>query len=482
MKPVAPTVPAATVDADGQGASATAASDRLSPKELCAYGTGIIAYQYPHYGLAQLAMPLFNVTLGVAPAQVGAVLMLGRIWDAALNPLVGTWSDNTRSRWGRRRPWLVAGAILSGIAYPLVWVAPRGWSGDALSVWLLVSCLFLYTAFAAYSVPYMALGLELTPDTRERTRVQAWRTYFNLLPIFTAGWFYWFCQRPIFGDPLTGARWLGIIVGIVIIGTGVVPGLLLRERYYRVAAKAGREPFWPAAIAAMRNRPFLLVMGIIVTLSIGQQTTEALGFYVFAYHIYGGDTVAAAKLVGVSAVVTMLSAFVAIPVVRSVEKRWGKLGALRGCLWAYLFIALAKWWLATPEYPWLSLLIGVFSQFGTLGFWMIVNSMKADVCDDDELASGRRREGIYGALGNLLSKVAGSSVFFLAGLVLQVIGFNAVLGGAQDPTAILWLRVVYSGGPILFLVLCLILLDRYPLDEAAMQATRQKLEQRRAAV
>ena len=481
MSPAVTAVSSASNHADGGGAPTTTSRDRLSARELCAYGTGIVAYQYPHYGLAQLAMPLFNVTLGVAPAQVGAVLMLGRIWDAALNPLVGTWSDNTRSRWGRRRPWLVAGAVLSGLAYPLVWLAPRGWSGDALSLWLLGSCLLLYTAFAAFSVPYMALGLELTPDTRERTRVQAWRTYFNLIPIFTAGWFYWFCQRPIFGDALTGARWLGLIVGLAILGTGVIPGLLLRERYYRVAASAGREPFWPAAFAALRNRPFLLVMGIIVTLSIGQQTTEALGFYVFAYHIYGGDTMAAARLVGVSAVVTMLSAFVAIPVVRAGERRWGKLGALRGCLWAYLAIALAKWWLATPQFPWLSLLIGVFSQFGTLGFWMIVNSMKADVCDDDELASGRRREGIYGSLGNLLSKVASSSVFLLAGLVLQLIGFDAVRG-VQDPTTIVWLRVVYSGGPIFFLVLCLLMLDRYPLDERAMDVTRRTLEQRRSAV
>ncbi|HUR59321.1 MAG TPA: MFS transporter, partial [Opitutaceae bacterium] len=234
MKPAAPAVATASNDAGAGGVPTAPPGDRLSPRELSAYGAGIIAYQYPHYGLAQLAMPLFNVTLGVAPAQVGAVLMAGRIWDAALNPLVGSWSDNTRSRWGRRRPWLIAGAIASGLAYPLVWVAPRDWGGDALSLWLLVSCLLLYTAFAAYSVPYMALGLELTPDTRERTRVQAWRTYFNLLPIFTAGWFYWFCQRPMFGDAVTGARWLGLIVGVVIIGTGIIPGLFLRERYYRV--------------------------------------------------------------------------------------------------------------------------------------------------------------------------------------------------------------------------------------------------------
>src|SRR3954462_14988027 len=83
----------------------------LKAGELCAYGAGIIGYQSPHMGLAQLAMPLFNVGLGLAPAVVGAVLMIGRLWDAAINPLMGAISDNTRSRWGRRRPFLFLGAL-----------------------------------------------------------------------------------------------------------------------------------------------------------------------------------------------------------------------------------------------------------------------------------------------------------------------------------------------------------------------------------
>src|SRR5882724_9208899 len=156
MSAPAPTVPETP-------ASAAAKPGVLKARELCAYGAGIIGYQYPHMGLAQLAMPLFNVGLGLAPTVVGGVLMIGRLWDAATNPLMGAISDNTRTRWGRRRPYLFVGAIACGLIYPLVWLAPRGWSDTALVAYLLASTLLLYTAFAVFSVPYMALGLELSP-------------------------------------------------------------------------------------------------------------------------------------------------------------------------------------------------------------------------------------------------------------------------------------------------------------------------------
>lgn len=458
------------------------AVEKLRPRALSAYGLGIIAYQYPHTGLGLLVMPLFNVELGLPPAIVGAILMICRIWDAITNPLMGVISDNTRSRWGRRRPYLVIGAILCGLAYPLVWFAPRHASHFALGSHLLVSTLLLFTFFAIYSVPYMALGLELSPDYHERTRVQVWRTYFGLIPILTTGWFYWFCQRPIFGNTLMGARWLGVIVGAVILLTGVAPGLFARERYYRLSANREREPWFDQLRAAFTNRPFILMMGIIASLTIGWQTTDALGFYVLTYHVFGGNTVAAGRLMGISITVVTLSSLIAIPLVRKIESRWGKTRALRVCLWCNLAAAGSKWFLATPAHPYLWLIIGTLSNFCSLGFWILVNSMKADICDHDELHSGRRREGTFGAIGNLLQKATGSLTYLLGGIILQWAGYDAALGRLQHPESILWIRVAFSLGPVLFLTLCLVLLDFYPLDVATMTGIRRQLEQRRATV
>ncbi len=328
----------------------------------------------------------------------------------------------------------------------------------------------------------MALGLELSPDYHERTRVQVWRTYFQFIPTFTAGWFYWFCQRPFFGDALTGAKWLGAFGGLAILLTGLPPGLFLRERYYRLSAGQNREPFSTQLRAALSNRPFLIVMGIIASLTIGWQTTDALGFYVVTYHVFGGDTIAAGKLMGISITVVTLSSFVAIPIIRRIESRSGKTRALRVCLWCEIGAAICKWFLVTPAHPWMSVLVSIFGQFCGIGFWIIVNSMKADICDYDELASGRRREGTYGAIGNLLQKGFTSLTYLLTGIIIQWVGYDAALGHAQDPEAILWMRVSFSLGPILFLTLCLALLARYPLDQTAMANIRTELERRRSVV
>jgi len=451
----------------------------LTARELSAYGAGIVAYQYPHMGLAQLAMPLFNVGLGVAPAVVGGLLMVGRLWDAGINPLMGAISDNTRSRWGRRRPHLFVGAILTGIIYPLVWLAPRGWSETALVAYLLVTTLLLYTAFAVYSVPYMALGLELSPDYDDRTRVQVWRTYFNLIPLFSIGWFYWFCQRPVFGDVVVGARYLGWIVGAVIVATGVLPALFLRERYYRVAATTAKESLWNSVKSTAQNRPFVILMTVTLLLTLGQSTAESLSFYVLTYHVFHGDTVAVSGFMGINTIVYALSAFVAIPIARYSVVKLGKRNALALCLWINVSADLLKWVLASPTHPWLWMLINPLTQFGSLGFWILVNSMKADICDRDELATGHRREGIYGSVSNLLLKGSAAVTYLLGGIVLQLVGFDAARGGAQDPHSLIWMRVVFSLGPVSCLVPAIWLLRKYPLTADTMRATRIELEQRR---
>ena len=374
------------------------------------------------------------------------------------------------------------GAAISGLLYPLLWFVPRDWNGTAAGTYLLVSTVLHYTGFALYSVPYIAMGFELSPDQHERTRVQIWRSYFGLFATFTMGRFYWFCQRPIFGDPATGARWLSVLVGAAIVATGIVPGLLLKERYYRVAERAPREPLWRGVRATLRNRPFRLLLALATAVSLGAMSADALSFYVLTYHVFGGDTASAAKLAGIAASVSIAASLVAIRFVAKVEFRFGKVQALRVCLVFMILTAASKWFLASPEHPWTWLLIGVISQFGVIGFWILINSMKADVCDWDELSSAQRREGAYGAIGNLVQKGGFSLVYVVAGTILHLVGFDSTLRGSQSPETILWLRTVFTVVPILCLLPCLWLLSHYPLDRKKMEQIRADLEARRAQV
>ena len=463
-------------------ASLARPNDCLPNREVAAYASGIIAYQFPNNSVSQLALPLFNVVFGVSPALIGTALMIGRIWDACTNPIVGLLSDNTRSRWGRRRPWLAVGAMLTALAFPILWFVPRGWEPQAIVFWLLGGLFLLYTAFALFSVPYIALGFELTPNYEERTRIYVWRNYFQLVPSLAGGWALWFCNRPWFKDPLEGVHWFGIIVGALILLTGLPVALFTRERYYRLSAEVKSERFWPALRSTWANKPFRIIIAIIVTILVGGQSTDALSYYVLVYHVLGGDTVRAATMVGVVAGLSVAVALVALPVVQYIAKRWDKNGALRFCLWVNIAAAGSKWWLATPAHPWLWYILMPFTQFGSIGFWTIVASMKSDACDWDELASGRRREGVYGAVNNVVTKVAMSLPFFLAGFALHAIGFEAARGGAQDASTIHTLRLLFSLGPIFFFLLSLWFLRHYPLNASAMQDLRATLERRRSAV
>ncbi len=456
-----------------------ASRSRLSVGQLCAYGSGIIAYQFPHVALATLAMPIFNVEVGLSPVVVGAILMIGRLWDAITNPVIGNLSDNTRTRWGRRRPFLVAGAILTALAYPFVWLSPPGWDHSALSVYILIASLLLYTLFAVFSVPYLALGYELSSDFNERTRIQSWRSYFQTVSTLSVGWFLWFCQRPAFGDPVNGARWLGVIVGVAILITGLIPGIFLKEPYYQVAQRTKPEPLWPALMGTLRNKPFVVLMAVILTLMLGTMTTDALGFYVLAYYVFGGDTLAAGAMLGMTATVTGLSAFLCIPLINTLSARLGKIQALKFCLWLDILVSVAKWFLATPAHPWWWIFLGIFGQFAMLGFWIIVNSMKADACDWDEMQSGHRREGAYSAVGNLFAKAAMAMTYLLSGVLLQTLGFQASLGKVQSPDTLFWMRIWFSIAPAFFIGLCLYLMSYYRLDRARMAQVSSELVGRR---
>ena len=441
---------------------------------MCAYGIGLVSHQFGHVGLGMLAMPIFNVEMGLSPALVGGLLMVARIIDAFTDPVMGAISDNTRTRWGRRRPYLALGALLSALLYPLIWLAGPHWSPTMLSIYFCTTAILFYLAHTIFSVPYLSLGFELTNNYNERTRLQAWRSYFNTAVTLLIGWFYYFCQMPVWGGPVEGARVLGFLVGVGILIFGLVPAIFLREANYSFVQYHRREAFLPAAKQVFKNKPFLVVMGIIVTLIIGTQTAGALGFYLNVYFLYGGNKLAAGALLGVGQLVAAGVGFASAPLIAAYAKRTDKIDALRACLIVSLIGAVGSWFLFKPDMPYLSLVAMMLLSSGGNAFWILVNSMKADVCDWDEMHSGRRREGLYGALGNWMQKGATSVTYFAAGLLLQWTGFNALVEGAQTPEAINGMRLGFALIPVVFLLPCLWLLKFYPITkEKALEVQEQ---------
>jgi GPH family glycoside/pentoside/hexuronide:cation symporter len=171
------------------------ASDEVPLKTKLAYGAAgavdNIAINLP----GQLAAPIYSTGLGLSPALVSISILIFRSYDAVLDPLLGWISDNTRSRYGRRKPFIVAGAILLGLWFPVMWFAGRTWSHEALTLWLIGTGLIFYTFFSIWSMPYQCMLLEMTPDYHERTNISSYRAFFQTLAGLVLGWAWYFTKR-----------------------------------------------------------------------------------------------------------------------------------------------------------------------------------------------------------------------------------------------------------------------------------------------
>lgn len=170
----------------------TAPEDRVSAGEKLAYGGASYADNLMQNSIGQMANPVFNISLGMNPVLLSLALALPRLWDALTDPYVGSLSDNARTRWGRRRPFIFVGAIMAGILFMLIWRVPVGWSDWGYFSWLLGFSLLFFTAYTIFAMPYIAMGFELSSDYHERTRVMAVRTFFGSVAGISIQWMFFF--------------------------------------------------------------------------------------------------------------------------------------------------------------------------------------------------------------------------------------------------------------------------------------------------
>ena len=204
----------------GSDAPAGPATDPLARvvpvREKVAYGAaGVTDFLYLNLPLA-MATPIFSVKLGMSPALLGISMAVAKALGALVSPVVGARSDNLRSRWGRRKPFMAVGALVGAVAMPLLWCPPASGWGMFAYVTFFITTVSVFSS--VYSIPYNALGLELTTDYDDRTRVQAWKGYLQTVGIVASAWFYWFTLRPVFADEVVGVRWLSVIVAGVMLG------------------------------------------------------------------------------------------------------------------------------------------------------------------------------------------------------------------------------------------------------------------------
>ncbi|MCF7818200.1 MAG: MFS transporter [Kiritimatiellales bacterium] len=397
-------------------------------KTRVGWGFGGLADNYIMNVLNMIFLVLYVQYFKMPPMLAAAALAIPRFVDAITDPLIGNISDNTRSKWGRRRPYMVAGAILSAILLPLFWT-PLGdptiaiwWKNPAFLYVTVLGILYAVT-YTLFVVPYTALGYELTPDYDEKTRVLAWRMYVGLLGSLTVPWVYQLSQNDAFSDEASGAFWVSIAFGVVIIITGLIPVFACRER--EDVQLQETSPFFKSLGATMTNKPFMILLVAYIIIIVGLFSAGNLGAFVNIYYICGGNKDFGGLLVAVAGSLGAIVSYLSMFMVTAVSTRTGKkTGMFLGL--ALALIGVAGAWIAMdPRWPMAQLITTVIACMGLQGCWLMVSSMVADVCDEDELKSGLRREGMFGAVNGFALKAALSATAMIGGVLLTVTGFDA---------------------------------------------------------
>ncbi len=472
----------------------TAEDKSLKFGEKLAFGAGEVANRYGENGINDLATPIYNTILKLPPDTIGWVLGLMRLWDAITDPVMGYISDNWKGKFGRRKPFILLGAILMAITYPLIWFASPDWTANAKTIYLFCSAIIFFTTYTIYSVPFRALATEMTPDYSERTTIRVYSAFFSQTTLLFIPWIFPLTQMERiqignlvnfelpWADPVSGIRFLMGIASATILLAGIVCSIFPKERYNKIAAKQERVPFLPSFLSLITDKPFLMLHGIGIGLLSSILLVGALGLYVNMYYIWQGDTATGSTYQAFVQNILQILGYLMLFVISTFLAKMEKKVLLSMALGFAMIGSIARWFTYSQEIPQLVFLDPFFFAPAYTTFWAIFLSMLSDYCDYDEYKNGKRREGVFSAISGWMMKAGASVALIVAGVVLQKTGFNAELEGAQTQATLTNMRLALVFLPVTCLGFALLLSTTYPLSKERMQSIREELESRRGRV
>jgi GPH family glycoside/pentoside/hexuronide:cation symporter len=473
----------------------TAPEDRISLPHKLIYGLGGFVNNLLAAASGGMVIVL-NLGLGMSPWLVGMLGALPRLTDAFTDPLMGYISDHTRSKWGRRRPYIFVGAIAAGLIFALLWQLPEGRS-ESFYFWVFLGIsLIFYLAYTVFATPWVALGFELTPDYHERTRLMGVQNFFSQLAYVISPWFLLIMQyEPFFDDMVTGAAGLAIAIGIL-------PAIFLKEPFSATAAeeledeaqataqrsgersslRSSMADFFKGFVATFRFRPFLKLCAATFLVFNGFMLISSFQFYVIIYYVFGGDKVLGAEYVGYSGTISAAGTFVVIVFITWLATKIGKRRAFYVATGVSIVGYGLKWFCYDPEYPLLLLLPAPLMAFGLGGLFTLMGSMIADVVDLDELETAERREGMFGSIYWWVVKLGMAAALAGGGILLEATGFDVALEGAQTDATLLWMRLFDIFIPMISSAVAIWIVASYEITEEKAHEIRAELERRRGAI
>lgn len=450
---------------------------RLTWSTVFAYGAPGIGAGYMGLMLSLYVMKFATDVLLIAPAVMGLIFSVSRIWDAISDPLAGYLSDRTRTSWGRRRIWLAASILPTGFTFYMVFAPPAELSGAALEGWMALSIIGFYSALTILLVPHLALGAELSSDYHERSRLFGMRhAFFTSGSILALVTFYFLIRAEQEGAAQVRAlaEQLGLGAAIVMMLLILFAVVRLRERPDYQGRVSGR-PF-QAFADVWRNPHARLLIVVTFVENIGSAAIGVLTLYVAQYVI--GEPQWAPFVI----LCYMVPSTLSVPLWLPLSRRFGKIrlwlfsmlltGFAFGSVFLLLFIDSLELKLALIMGA--AVLAGLAAGCGGT----VAPSIQGDVIDYDELVTGERKEGSYFAAWNFVFKSAAGVMLLLTGFALDLSGF--VPNQPQTFTVQATIMTLYALFPLVCYAIGAWLFRHFRLDEAAHAEIRAALDARAA--
>jgi GPH family glycoside/pentoside/hexuronide:cation symporter len=447
-------------------------SQKLTRREKLMYGVGDIGFSLTTTILGAYFAIFLTDVVGIRPGIAAIAIFIGRSWDYINDPIFGYISDRTRTRWGRRRPFLLFGTLPLVITFTMLWWRPPWNDVLPLAAYYAVAYILFEAANTLLYMPYFALTPELTSDYDERTSLTTYRMFFSILGSLVAFTIPLMLVGTFNPDNAPRVFTMGLTFGIV----SALPMLLVffgtreREAYLEQEVSNLRQSLG----AAWRNKPFLFGLAIFLATWISVEILQASLLYFIKYVVQRepqNDLIMATIFV---------VAIFALPVWDWVSRRWSK-------RYAYVF-GIAFW--AVVQIVLITvnpgtglgviLVLCALAGVGVAAAHVLPWAILPDAIEWDEYRTGKRHEGMFYSLTTLTKKIATSIALPLVLLLLDATGYAPNIA-QQTPEALLGIRIAIGPIPAVLLGIGIGFALKYPLDRDQFAEIVRKLDARRAS-
>jgi GPH family glycoside/pentoside/hexuronide:cation symporter len=462
---------------------------QVSIRQKIAFGIGMLANQ-----MFPAAMNILMVVLiqdyGFSTLLWGILFFVPRIFDAFTDPIMGFISDNTRSIWGRRRQYVLLGALIMGVSFALLW---QLYIENGLTynfIYFLMWSLVFYLGLTIFSVPYVAMGYEMSDDFHERTNIMAVAQSIGQWAWVIAPWFWVVMYDDSwFGVATETTRTLGIWVAIICAFLAMVPALFIKSKStkddesltpltlrtiggsLKQIIENFREAFKIEAFRKLCFSTFLIYNAFNVV--------AGFSFFIVVYYLFNGDAGAAGlwpTLLGSAGALS--TTFLVIPIVAKISSVMGKKKAFLISQGISVIGYLMLWFLFIPGKPYMFLFALPFFSFGIGSLFTLMMSMTSDIIDIDELNTGKRREGVFGAIYWWMVKFGFAIAGLLTGAIMAIVGF--VPDTVNSEASVMGIRLFYSGLPILGTLGAMWIMRNYDHSEEKALKISAELKRRKS--